>query len=84
MFARDGGLCWICGKPAGRAANGNDPRWRVTLDHVVPVSKGGRFTFGNLRVAHKLCNMRRGNSDAPTVPIEPTDDLIAAQKRDEL
>jgi len=43
-------VCWLCGYP------GAD-----TLDHVVPVSRGGTNDPANLRPAHRGCNSDRGN-----------------------
>jgi len=35
-----------------------------TLDHIKPKSKGGRyFSMKNLQLAHKKCNLERGNDD---------------------
>lgn len=53
IFERDGWLCGICGEPveAGDA----------TLDHIVPISLGGADESSNVRLAHSLCNSRRGD-----------------------
>jgi len=32
----------------------------VTLDHIDPLSKGGLDCLENLRLDHRLCNMKRG------------------------
>jgi 5-methylcytosine-specific restriction endonuclease McrA len=32
----------------------------VTIDHIVPVWTGGTEALENLRLAHRICNMRRG------------------------
>lgn len=42
-------VCWICGRP------GSD-----TVDHVVPVARGGSHDAANLRPAHLGCNSSRG------------------------
>jgi 5-methylcytosine-specific restriction endonuclease McrA len=52
VYARDGGRCHICRKHVARA--------QATLDHLVPVSKGGDHVILNVRVAHRSCNSRRG------------------------
>ena len=46
---RDGPACWLCGSA------GAD-----TLDHVVPVARGGLTVAENLRPAHRTCNSSRG------------------------
>ena len=47
VFKRDGYCCVYCG---------NDNRKTLTLDHVVPQSKGGKDTWENLVTACKRCN----------------------------
>lgn len=34
---------------------------RVSFDHIVPRSHGGLSNLANLRLAHGICNSRRGN-----------------------
>ncbi len=36
----------------------------ATFDHIIPLSKFGRDDETNVKLAHKLCNMLRGNDDA--------------------
>ena len=52
VIVRDWPHCQICG---GLVAFGEHH-----LDHVIPYSKGGPDTVDNLRLAHDLCNRRRG------------------------
>ena len=42
--------CALCGDP------GAD-----TVDHILPVSKGGTAALENLRPAHRKCNSARGD-----------------------
>src|SRR6058998_2428873 len=51
LFARDGWRCMYCG-----TANG-----RLTLDHVVPRSRGGDSVWENVVTSCAPCNMRKGN-----------------------
>jgi 5-methylcytosine-specific restriction endonuclease McrA len=51
LLARDGGLCWIC----GRAMPADD----MSVDHVVELSEGGSNLLDNLRLAHGRCNSER-------------------------
>lgn len=61
---RDGWVCWLCGTDVDREA-----RWPNTLcaslDHVVPLSRGGQHTYTNVRLAHFICNTRRQATPAP-------------------
>jgi 5-methylcytosine-specific restriction endonuclease McrA len=52
VWKRDRGRCGICGRKA-------DPgNWH--LDHVIPLSKGGTHTYGNVQVSHPRCNQEKG------------------------
>ena len=51
LFARDGWRCVYCGTSAGR----------LTLDHVVPRSKGGESIWENVVTACAPCNLRKGD-----------------------
>jgi 5-methylcytosine-specific restriction endonuclease McrA len=33
----------------------------ATIDHVLPISKGGLDTMENVALAHWICNIRKGN-----------------------
>lgn len=49
-----GAVCGICGKPIERMKD-------CTVDHIMPLSKGGQTTLENCQLAHKLCNKRKGS-----------------------
>ena len=51
LFARDGWRCVYCGTGSGR----------LTLDHVVPRSRGGESVWENVVTACAPCNHRKGN-----------------------
>jgi 5-methylcytosine-specific restriction endonuclease McrA len=51
MFARDGWRCVYCGASGGR----------LTLDHVVPRSRGGESVWENVVTSCAPCNMKKGN-----------------------
>jgi len=56
------GRCYLCGKPCdpkdcGWKNGGFVTGWRYpTLDHLVPIMRGGRHEPDNVRLAHKWCN----------------------------
>ncbi|HQR42597.1 MAG TPA: HNH endonuclease signature motif containing protein, partial [Gemmatales bacterium] len=54
VFERDNWTCWLCNTACDREAAFPHPR-SATMDHVVPVSKGGSHVLDNLRCAHNLC-----------------------------
>jgi 5-methylcytosine-specific restriction endonuclease McrA len=33
----------------------------ATIDHIVPLSKGGINSVGNMQLAHLKCNLEKGN-----------------------
>src|SRR5437762_2164205 len=51
LFARDGWRCVYCGTASGR----------LTLDHVVPRSRGGESIWENVVTSCAPCNLRKGN-----------------------
>lgn len=58
LCARDAGICQICGKPVDDSdiEEGHIRRNYPTLDHIVPLSKGGTHTWENVQLAHMGCN----------------------------
>lgn len=56
-----GHCCVYCGKSTKR----------LTMDHVVPLSKGGEHTARNIVPACNTCNSKKGNRPAPERQIGP-------------
>lgn len=56
---RDGWLCQLCGEAFESPAPAPPHPMSVTVDHVIPVWSGGGEPLENLRLAHRVCNMRR-------------------------
>lgn len=48
VFERDGGICGIC-----REVVFEQDR---TIDHIIPISKGGEHSYANTQLAHRRCN----------------------------
>lgn len=57
---RDGDHCWLCRGLIDFDLDPND-QMAKSLDHVKPRAAGGRTVLSNLRLAHRLCNVRRGS-----------------------
>jgi 5-methylcytosine-specific restriction endonuclease McrA len=56
--------CALCGGGFPEGATGRT-RWARSLDHIVPVSRGGDwYDETNLRVTHYGCNSSRGARQA--------------------
>ena len=63
VIARDGLDCSLCGEPVDMALEWPDP-FSKSLDHTVPLSKGGAHDLSNCRLAHLGCNVRKGDRAA--------------------
>jgi 5-methylcytosine-specific restriction endonuclease McrA len=69
VFIRDNYTCQYCGRQCGD----------LTIDHIIPRSRGGPHTWENLVSACKPCNHRKGGKSLGearmvlrTTPIEPS------------
>ncbi len=59
IFERDGWVCQICHELVDETMDGHKPLG-PTLDHIIPVSRGGTHTWDNVQLAHRRCNSRKG------------------------
>ena len=59
LIERDGIRCALCGEPCDfndrSYGNGSGPLY-PSIDHIIPISKGGGHTWDNVQVAHLYCN----------------------------
>lgn len=55
IFNRDLGICWICKKRVDRSKKAPHSK-SPSLDHVIPLSKGGVEHYDNVALAHFGCN----------------------------
>lgn len=53
LINRDGRDCYLCYKPMARS--------QMTIDHVIPLAKGGLDDMNNYKLAHNKCNVDKGN-----------------------
>jgi len=60
VYIRDKGICQICFDLVHLSTQYPDPK-SPSLDHIIPVSKGGTNALKNLRITHWICNVNRGN-----------------------
>jgi len=56
---RDGWRCGICGDGVDAGIAWPDPL-SPSLDHIVPLSRGGSHTLANCQIAHLRCNISKG------------------------
>ena len=59
IFMRDGWKCQICGGKINREVKAPHPM-SGSIDHIIPLAKGGQHTKANVRCAHFICNSRKG------------------------
>jgi 5-methylcytosine-specific restriction endonuclease McrA len=59
VISRDGIACGICGVDVDLTLAHPDP-FSKSLDHVVPLSRGGAHTADNCQLAHLRCNVSKG------------------------
>lgn len=67
LYKRDAGVCYLCGCKCsyedyvvrdGAFIAGD---WYPSVDHVMPLSKGGTHAWDNVRLAHRRCNYLKGD-----------------------
>lgn len=56
---RDGWLCGLCSDPVDPDLRHPDPM-SASLDHVVPLARGGTHEPANCQLAHYICNCTKG------------------------
>ncbi|MBQ9789942.1 MAG: HNH endonuclease [Lentisphaeria bacterium] len=61
------GICYYCGKKF--------PREELTMDHIVPIVRGGKSTKGNVVVACKECNNKKKY-------LTPVEMILATENND--
>lgn len=59
VFERDDWICGICSTPVDPSLEYPDPM-SVSLDHAVPMSRGGGHLMANCQCSHLDCNTRKG------------------------
>lgn len=53
LYVRDNKTCTICHTYVKRR--------EASIDHIIPLSKGGEHTYRNTALAHNLCNAKKNN-----------------------
>lgn len=54
-------VCAICGGYVDKSLPFPHPM-SASIDHIIPVTKGGRSTLNNLQLAHLGCNKAKGTN----------------------
>lgn len=67
LYRRDSGVCYLCGEKC----DWNDRDLFTvrdkypTIDHIIPVSRGGLHSWDNVRLAHFKCNLDKSDEIIP-------------------
>lgn len=62
VLQRDRHTCVYCGAHPGATRRGRILNHRdFSVDHIMPISRGGKNTWGNTVCACRVCNQRKGN-----------------------
>lgn len=58
VYRKFKGICALCGKKTDKTAikGRHILRGYPTIDHIIPLSKGGSHTWDNVQLAHMACN----------------------------
>lgn len=75
LYKRDNGICYLCGRICDwsdylmrgniKICGGNYP----SKDHVIPLARGGKHQWENVRLAHLSCNIAKSDT-TPTYTKE--------------
>lgn len=68
--------CSICGLPINVHLPYPQP-WSLTIDHIIPIAKGGETKETNLQPAHFRCNRKKG--EKMSITLEDVNALRAEQ-----
>ena len=70
LIKRDNNICALCGEPCdlydyepteiGTIITGEN---YPSIDHIIPLSKGGLHRWDNVQLAHRKCNREKGNGE---------------------
>ncbi len=60
IFERDGWVCGLCFQRVDRRLKPPSPM-RASLDHILPLAKGGKHARSNVQCSHWICNSRKGD-----------------------
>lgn len=59
IFERDSWICGVCNEGIEASLRFPHPM-SASLDHVIPLTRGGNHTRANCQASHLLCNQRKG------------------------
>lgn len=63
VFHRDKWICRLCGIKTHRSKRGSYDDKAPELDHIIPLSKGGKHKYDNVQCACRKCNQTKGDKE---------------------
>lgn len=63
LIAEHGMVCALCGKPI-------ESERELTVDHIIPRVMGGATIYENCQLAHRVCNLSKGNKYVDPETVE--------------
>lgn len=84
IYKRDRWKCGICGLRVNTKLKHPHP-YSASLDHIIPLSKGGSHTPDNVQLAHLRCNLSKGSKTGFTKLLtrESKADMMGVVKQNE-
>lgn len=64
VYLRDGWICQICHEKVDKRFKYPNPK-SASLDHIMPLSKGGSHAYKNVQLTHLVCNLTKFTSILP-------------------
>lgn len=61
LFELHAWTCWVCKKEINRYLRFPN-HMAATVEHIIPLSRGGTHTWDNVAPAHAICNFKKSNS----------------------
>jgi hypothetical protein len=79
LFENHKWICGICGLKIDKKLKWPNPL-SISHDHILPLSKGGDHTYGNIQPAHLRCNLSKNNriSNMQLI-LQPTRGLVISK-----
>ena len=69
LYRRDSGVCYLCGEPCDwddKTDKTVGPTY-PSIDHMVPISRGGLHSWANVKLAHFECNWKKSDDLPPSL-----------------
>lgn len=69
-------ICGICGRPVDKSIKYPHPL-SPTVDHIIPIARGGSSDLENLQLAHRCCNRQKSDKLVESKSVEKVPEVIS-------